>query len=83
MQLKNQQQPLEEELKLLNNLSSPIVLRNGEILARNFDSIKTFKVSILNFVRPRENVFAVHDINGLKLLTLLRLNFSHLNEHKF
>ena len=27
--------------------------------------------------------FVVHDINGLKLLTLLRLNSSHLNEHKF
>ena len=51
---------------------------------RNIDSINTFKLSILNFVRPRENsVFAVHDINSLKLLTLLRLNFSHLNEHKF
>ena len=54
----------------------------GEEL-RNIDSIKTFKLSILNFVRPRENVFAAHDINDLKLLTLLRLNFSHLNEHKF
>ena len=41
-------------------------------------------MSILNFVRARENsVFAVHDITGLKLLTRLRLNFSHLNEHKF
>ena len=51
---------------------------------RNIGSIKTIKLSILKFVRPRENsVFAVHDINGLKLLTRLRLNFSHLNEHKF
>ena len=51
---------------------------------RNIDSINTFQLSILNFVMPRENsVFAVHDINGLKLLTRLRLNFSHLNEHKF
>ena len=49
---------------------------------RNIDSIKT--LSILNFIRPRENsVFAVHDINDLKLLTRLRLNFSHQNEHKF
>ena len=50
---------------------------------RNIDSINinTFKSSI---VRPRENsVFAVHDINGVKLLTRLRLGFSHLNEHKF
>ena len=39
----------------------------------NIESTETFKVSILNFVRPRENsVFAVHDINGLKLLTRLR-----------
>ena len=43
-----------------------------------------FKLSILNFVRPREfSVFSVQDINGLKLLTRLRLNFNHLNEHKF
>ena len=51
---------------------------------RNIESIKTFKLSILDFVRTRESsVFSVHDINGLKLLTRLRLNFSHLNEHKF
>ena len=51
---------------------------------RNIDSIRTFKLSILNFVRPRENcVFAVHDINGLWLLTRLILKFSHLNEHNF
>ena len=43
-----------------------------------------FKTIILNFVRPRENsVFDVHDINCVKLLTRLRLDFSHLNEHKF
>ena len=51
---------------------------------RKIDSIKTFRLSILNFVRSKENfVLAFHDINGLKLLTRLRLNFSHLNEHKF
>ena len=51
---------------------------------RNIDSINTFKSNILNFVRTRENsVFAVRDINGVKLLTRLRLDFGHLNEHKF
>ena len=51
---------------------------------RSIDSINTFKLSILNIARHRENsVFADHDINGLNLLTHLRLNFSHLNEHKF
>ena len=51
---------------------------------RNINSINKFKTSILNFVRPRENsVFEVHDINGVKLLTRLRLDFSHINDHKF
>ena len=55
----------------------------GEEL-RNNDSINTLKSCILNFFRPRENwVFEVHHINGVKLLTRLRLDFSHLNEHKF
>ena len=32
----------------------------------------------------KENsLFAVHDIVGIKLLTRLRLGFSHLNDHKF
>ena len=51
---------------------------------RNLNSINTFKTSILNFVRQRENsVFETHDNKGVKLLTCLRLDFSHLNEHKF
>ena len=38
----------------------------------------------LNFIRPKENsVFAIHDTKGIKLLTRLRLIFSHLSEHKF
>ena len=51
---------------------------------RSLNSRKTFKSSILNFVRPRENaIFEVHDIKGVTLLTHLRLDFSHLDEHKF
>ena len=51
---------------------------------RNIDSMNTFKSSILNFVKPRENsVFAVHNVNGVKLLTRLKLDSSHLHEHKF
>ena len=39
---------------------------------------------ILSFIRSNENsVFAIHDTKGLKLLKRFRLNFSHLNEHKF
>ena len=36
------------------------------------------------FVRPTKHlVFKFHNIKGVKLLTRLRLDFSHLNEHKF
>ena len=51
---------------------------------RNIESSKQFKKTILDFIRPKENsIYAMHDISGLKLLTRLKLNFSHLNEHKF
>ena len=62
-------------LKEWSNLSEEI---------RNIVSLNKFKKTILNFIRPKENsVFAIHDTNGIKLLTCLRLNFTHLNEHKF
>ena len=31
----------------------------------------------------QKSLFAIHDPAGAKLLSRLRLNFSHLNEHKF
>ena len=40
--------------------------------------------TLMKVIRTKENsVFEVSDIYGIKLLTRLRLNFSHLNEHKF
>ena len=43
-----------------------------------------FKKSLLKFIRPSQTyVYNVSDYVGLKLLTLLRLNLSHLYEHKF
>ena len=37
-----------------------------------------------DFLKTSENsVFEIHGNNGIKLLTRLRLNFSHLNKHKF
>ena len=51
---------------------------------RNIVSVNKFKETIISFIRPKENsIFAIHDTKGLKLLTRLRLDFSHLNEHKF
>ena len=62
-------------LKEWSNLSDEI---------RNIVSLNKFKKTILNFIGPIENsVFAIHDTNDIKLLTRLRLNFTHLNEHKF
>ena len=51
---------------------------------RNINYSDELKVTILNFIRPKGNsVFDIHDTNRIKLLSRLRLNFSHLNEHKF
>ena len=51
---------------------------------KNIKSLSSFKKCLLAFIRPSPmEVFNVTDYSGLKLLTRLRLNFSHLNEHKF
>ena len=39
---------------------------------------------LLNFIRPTGNsTYKIYDPLGIKLLTRLRLGFSHLFEHKF
>ena len=49
---------------------------------KNAKSINIFKKLIL--IKKKENsIFSICDPLGIKLLTRLRLNFSHLNEHKF
>ena len=51
---------------------------------KNIQSISLFKKALLKFIRPSPaHVFDVTDYSGLKLLTRLRLNLSHLNDHKF
>ena len=51
---------------------------------RNSESISAFKSKLLSFIRPvQSNVYNIFDPQGLKLLTRLRLGFSHLNEHRF
>ena len=58
-----------------NNLSDGI---------KSLPSLISFKKALLSFVKTSENsVFAIHDNNDTKLLTRLRLSFSHLNEQKF
>ena len=51
---------------------------------RNSSSISLFKKGLLAFIRPKPRpVFNIIDSHGLKLLTRLRVNLSHLREHKF
>ena len=51
---------------------------------KKIDSIEKFQKTLIKITRTKESsVFGVSDIYDIKLLTRLRLNFSHLNEHKF
>ena len=45
---------------------------------------KSINISKNSFISKKENsLFCIYDPLGIKLLTRLRLHFSHLNEHKF
>ena len=58
-----------------NKLDNPI---------RDAESIKQFKSMLKNFLSLNQrSLFSIHDPVGVRLLTRLRLQFSHLNEHKF
>ena len=47
-------------------------------------SYSAFRKALLDFIRPTANsTFGTNDVSGLKLLTRLRVGFSHLREHKF
>ena len=51
---------------------------------KNSLSIPQCKEGLHIFIRPKIcPIYKVHDLLGLKLLTRLRINFSHLREHKF
>ena len=55
-----------------------------DVAIRNSDSIAIFKSRLLSFIRPiQSDVYNIFDPIGLKFLTRLRLDFSHLNEHRF
>ena len=48
------------------------------------ENIKRFKSMLKDFFNLKQkSLFAIHDSAGVKLLSRLRLKFSHLNEHKF
>ena len=57
---------------------------NLYVSIRSSESISIFKSKLLSFIRPvQNNIFNIFDPQRLKLLTPLRLGFSHLNQHRF
>ena len=51
---------------------------------RNAETCASFRKMLLNFIRPtRNSTYKIYHRLGIKLLTRLRLGFSHLSEHKF
>ena len=65
----------------------PYCVREWNKLASNIrhsNSISLFKKGLLVGIRPKQrSIYNIIDPPGLKLLTRLRLNLSHLREHKF
>ena len=55
-----------------------------DVNIRSLSSLSKFKKALLDSARTDGNsLFDIHDPTGVKLLNRLRLNFGHLNEHKF
>ena len=50
----------------------------------NSENFSIFKNNILKFIRPKpEILFNCCNLKGIRLITRLRLELSHLREHKF
>ena len=55
-----------------------------DVSIRNCETVSQFKTKLINLVRPpKKSTFKIHDINGIKLLTRLRVEFSDLRSHRF
>ena len=77
--------PFPSKKKFFKNTFFPYCISEWNKLTveiKNAKSINIFKKLIL--IKKKENsIFSICDPLGVKLLTRLRPNFSHLNEHKF
>ena len=55
-----------------------------DMSTRNPETINAFRQKLLPFICPLENsILNIFNPEGLKVLTRLRLGFSHINEHCF
>ena len=51
---------------------------------KNLPSLSSFKINLINFVRPPGHSFyGISDKFGIKLLTKIRVEFSDLRDHRF
>ena len=56
----------------------------GYTHVRNSPTLSQFKHNLIQVIRPpKRSTFGIHDVEGLKLLTRLRVKFSDLPEHRF
>ena len=77
--------PIPTRTKTFKNTFFPFCINEWNNLAtktRNAKSINIFKRLLLE-EKKENSLFSICDPLGIKLLTRLRLQFSHLNEHKF
>ena len=53
-----------------------------DVSIRKCETVSQLKTKFINLVRPsKKSTFKIHDINGIKLLTRLRVEFSDLRSH--
>ena len=56
---------------------------NLTVEIRNSKSVSALKILIKSKKKKENSIFSIYNPLGVKLLTRLRLQFSHLNGHKF
>ena len=77
--------PIPARTKVFENWFFPYSIKDWSKVNDKIRNIEyKSEVTILNFIRfKRNSYFSIHDTNRIKLLSGLRLNFSHLNEREF
>ena len=75
------EEQFDTQLNFQNTISEWNLLDNK---VQNSPLISQFKKNLLAIIRPINNpTYNIHDILGIKLLTMLRVEFSTLNGHRF
>ena len=73
--------------EFFSNFFLPQTIREWDKLVTSIcqaPSYSVFRKALLDFIRPTAiSTFGTNDVSNLKLLTRLRVGFSHLREHKF